>query len=84
MGLRLAIERQHDDRPCQHVAVEIDRLVAECEREGATVWREVLNRLQALEAATRLRSEFPVSRLRGTAAIVVIYPGPARPQLAPS
>ena len=45
----LAIEREHGDGAFLHAAMEIDRLVSEGEREAAGVWREVLQRLEALE-----------------------------------
>ena len=46
----IAIERQHGDAAFLHAAMEIDRLDAEGERDAAGVWREVLKRLESLEA----------------------------------
>ena len=48
----IAIERQHGEGAFLHAAMEIDRLNAEGERDAAGVWREVLKRLEALEANT--------------------------------
>ena len=46
----IAVERQHGEGAFLHAAMEIDRLDAEGERDAAGVWREVLKRLEALEA----------------------------------
>ena len=46
----LAIERQHGEGAFLHAAMEIDRLDTDGERDAAGVWREVLKRLEALEA----------------------------------
>lgn len=45
----LAVEREHGESAFLHAAMEIDRLDAEDEGDAAGVWREVLNRLNALE-----------------------------------
>lgn len=45
----LAVERQHGDGAFLHAAMEIDRFDAEGQRAAATVWREVLKRLERLE-----------------------------------
>ena len=46
----IAVERQHGEGAFLHAAMEIDRLDADGERDAAGVWREVLKRLEALEA----------------------------------
>ena len=46
----LAIGRKHGEGAFLHAAMEIDRLDDEGERDAAGVWREVLKRLEALEA----------------------------------
>ena len=48
----IAVERQHGEGAFLHAAMEIDRLDADGERDAAGVWREVLKRLEALEANT--------------------------------
>ena len=46
----IAIERQQGEAAFLHAAMEIDRLDAVGEHEAARVWREVLKRLESLEA----------------------------------
>lgn len=46
----LAIEREHGPKAFLHAAMQIDALDAQGEREAAAVWRDVLKRLEALEA----------------------------------
>ena len=48
----LAIEREHGDGAFLHATMAIDWLDAEGERETAGVWREVLKRIEALEAGS--------------------------------
>ena len=45
----IAVEREHGEGAFLHAAMEIDRLDAEGVSKAAGVWREVLNRLNALE-----------------------------------
>ena len=49
-GCALAIGREHGPGAFLHAAMEIDRLDAAGEREAAGVWREVLKRLELIEA----------------------------------
>ena len=49
----LAIEREHGPGAFLHAAMQIDELDAAGQREGATVWRAVLQRLEELEAGRR-------------------------------
>ena len=51
----ITIERQHGDAAFLHAAMEIDRLNADGEHDAAGVWREVLNRLEALETSQGMR-----------------------------
>jgi hypothetical protein len=46
----LAVERQHGAAAFLHAAFEIDRLDAEGKADAAGVWREVLKRIELLEA----------------------------------
>lgn len=46
----LAIEREHGLGAFLHAAMQIDELDAAGQREGAAVWRAVLQRLEELEA----------------------------------
>lgn len=46
----LAIEREHGASAFLHASMQIDDLDAKGEREAAGVWREVLKRLEVLEA----------------------------------
>ena len=46
----LAIDREHGASAFLHASMQIDDLGAKGEREAAGVWREVLKRLEALEA----------------------------------
>ena len=52
----LAVEREHGDAAFLHAAFEIDRLDAEGKVDAAGVWREVLKRLEALEARASITS----------------------------
>ena len=47
----LAVEQEHGEAAFLHAAMEIDRLDADGERDAGDVWREVLKRLEALEAS---------------------------------
>ena len=49
----LEVERRHGPRAFLHASMEIDRLVAQDERAAAEVWREVLKRIELLEAEAR-------------------------------
>ena len=49
-GCALAIEREHGPAAFLHTSMAIDRLNAEGEQDAAGVWREVLKRLELLEA----------------------------------
>ena len=46
----LAMEREHGASAFLHASMQIDDLDAKGEREAAGIWREVLKRLEALEA----------------------------------
>ena len=49
----LAIERQHGEAAFLHASMQIDCLDAEGNPEAARVWKEVLKRIEALEATLR-------------------------------
>lgn len=49
-GCALAIEREHGPAAFLQASMAIDKLDAVGEREAAGVWREVLKRLELLEA----------------------------------
>ena len=51
----LAIEREHGPAAFLHAAMQIDVLDSQGAREAAAVWRDVLTRLDALEAGERSR-----------------------------
>ena len=51
-GCALTIEREHGAGAFLHASMEIDRLDATGERDSAAVWRDVLKRLEALEAGS--------------------------------
>ena len=49
----LAVERQHGEGAFLHASFEINRLDAEGQRQAANVWREVLKRIDKLEAGAK-------------------------------
>lgn len=49
-GCALAIEREHGPAAFLQASMAIDRLDAEGDHEAAGVWREVLKRLELIEA----------------------------------
>lgn len=46
----LAIEREHGPAAFLHAAMMVDQFDSDGERDAAGVWREVLNRIEALDA----------------------------------
>lgn len=48
----LAIEREHGPAAFLHAAMKVDQFDSEGERDAAGVWREVLKRIEALDAGT--------------------------------
>jgi len=46
----LAIEREHGEATFLHASMEADRFDAEGQHDAALVWREVLKRIEKLEA----------------------------------
>lgn len=51
-----AVEQEHGPGAFLYASREIDRLDAEGEPHAAAVWREVLKRIEAMEAQARRRS----------------------------
>ena len=49
----LEVERRQGPGAFLHASMEVDRLVAQDERAATEVWREVLERIEFLEAQAR-------------------------------
>lgn len=49
-GLTFWVERIHGDNGWFHIAQQMDRLVEACDWEGVSIWREVGQRWEELQA----------------------------------